>query len=139
MSLAHLSAKGGGKMAWSYSGDPNTSSKDAVRFYTSDTDIENQLMSDEEILFLLSNHPNSYSAASKALEIMVANLLQQADTTIGELQIQYSQRATQLQGIISTMRSSTTFQMTLSFGSESGATSIGNTKVLFRKGMMDRA
>lgn len=124
-------------MSWSYSGDPNLSAKDAVRFYTSDTDIEDQLMQDEEISFLLSQCPNPYQAASKALEIMISKLLRQADTTIGELQVQYTQRATQLQAIVASMNASTSYPITLTVGTGGGTNQLGDAKVLFRKGLMD--
>jgi hypothetical protein len=40
-------------MTWNYSGDPAASELDQVRFYVGDVDRDNQLLSDEEITFLL--------------------------------------------------------------------------------------
>ena len=41
-------------MAWEYEG-PSASTKDEVRFLIGDTDFEDQLLSDEEIQFLVGN------------------------------------------------------------------------------------
>lgn len=41
-------------MSWNYSGDPAVSDLDAVRYYVQDTDESDQLVSDEEIAFMLS-------------------------------------------------------------------------------------
>lgn len=43
---------------FSYSGDPSTSTLDAVRFYSQDIDEEDPLVSDEEIAFLISSWAN---------------------------------------------------------------------------------
>lgn len=40
-------------MTWSYSGDPSTSDLDAVRFHLQDVDTADQLMTDEELQFVL--------------------------------------------------------------------------------------
>jgi len=40
-------------MSWTYSGDPGASDLDQVRFYVQDTDDTRQLLTDEEIGFLL--------------------------------------------------------------------------------------
>lgn len=55
-------------MSWSYSGDPSESALDEVRFYCQDTDSNDQLITDEEIQFLIDqwtpvNESNLYVAA----------------------------------------------------------------------------
>ena len=42
-------------MTFTYSGDPAASARDAIRFYAQDTDADDQLLSDEEIDFIISN------------------------------------------------------------------------------------
>ena len=42
-------------MSWSYSGDPTDSYVDAVRFFVQDTNTDDQLLSDEEISFLITH------------------------------------------------------------------------------------
>lgn len=41
-------------MSWSYSGDPQNSELDMCRFLISDTDVDNPIMQDEEIAYLIS-------------------------------------------------------------------------------------
>lgn len=41
-------------MTWTYSGDPGDNSRDAVRFRITDTDMNDQLVSDEEIAYALT-------------------------------------------------------------------------------------
>lgn len=43
-------------MSWSYSGDPTSSEKDALRFLVGDTDIKRPVMQDEEILYLVDTY-----------------------------------------------------------------------------------
>lgn len=42
-------------MSWSYSGDPTSSDADAVRFFVQDTNADDQLLTDEEIHFLITH------------------------------------------------------------------------------------
>ena len=59
-------------MTWTYSGDPAGSDRDKVRFLVFDTDINEQLLSDEEIAWLLSEQSNIYMAAANAAEAIAA-------------------------------------------------------------------
>ena len=63
-------------MTWSYSGDPASSDRDAIRFYIGDTDTTLQLLQDEDIDFLLLKWMPVYNSdlltAAAAAEI-VAN------------------------------------------------------------------
>lgn len=63
-------------MTWSYSGDPSSSSTDAVRFLLGDTDSTNELtVSNEEIGWLLNEwDQNVYFAAAAAAEQMAAQV-----------------------------------------------------------------
>ena len=56
-------------MSWTYSGDPATSDKDAVRFLTGDTDAGDQLASDEEIAYALSQRPDVRLAAAVVCDV----------------------------------------------------------------------
>lgn len=60
-------------MAWTYSGDPASSPKDAVRFGIGDTDINHQLVSDEEIAYALAQNNDSVPAAILELAIALRN------------------------------------------------------------------
>lgn len=63
-------------MSWSYSGDPASSDRDAIRFYIGDTDTTLQLLQDEDIDFLILKWMPVYNSdlltAAAAAEI-VAN------------------------------------------------------------------
>lgn len=49
-------------MSWSYSGDPQDSDLDEVRFLVQDTDPEDQLISDEEIEYIIAKWVNVYGS-----------------------------------------------------------------------------
>lgn len=55
-------------MGWTYSGDPANSDNDTVRFLVADTDTNDQLISDEEIAYLLDEHGDTMLAAIGAAE-----------------------------------------------------------------------
>lgn len=57
-------------MTWSYSGDPADDDLNATRFLIGDTDSSDQLVSDEEIEFLISSEDSVYLAAATALEAL---------------------------------------------------------------------
>jgi hypothetical protein len=72
-------------MTWSYSGDPSTSSKDQVRFFVGDTDINNQLSSDEEIIWVLSVQSSIYLAAATVCESIGSKFNVSVDEKVGDL------------------------------------------------------
>lgn len=59
-------------MTWTYSGNPADSDRDKVRFLVFDTDTNEQLLSDEEIAWLLTEQTNIYLAAANAAEAIAA-------------------------------------------------------------------
>jgi len=82
-------------MAWTYSGDPANSTKDAVRFLIGDTDTTDQLLNDAEVNFCIvqagesiyqSAHDCCYSIASKFSRMATSK-------TVGDLSLSYSDRA----------------------------------------------
>jgi len=89
-------------MAWTYSGDPQTSDKDAVRFYCGDTEEEFGLLQDEEIEYILNSQkrPDVKLAAIKACEQILAKLAKQVDYTIGPETVKASQRYKAYEGIL---------------------------------------
>ena len=60
-------------MAWTYSGNPADSDKDAVRFQLGDTDTNHQLVSDEEIAYSLAQNNDSISDTVLELAIALRN------------------------------------------------------------------
>ena len=59
-------------MTWTYSGNPADSDRDRVRFLVFDTDVNEQLINDEEIAWLLSEQSNIYMAAANTAEAIAA-------------------------------------------------------------------
>lgn len=95
-------------MAWTYSGDPSTSDRDAVRFYVQDTDPDFQLISDEEIDFLLTKWDpqvpeTALYVSALASEALAARFAREVSVSadgvsvqIGDLQARYTDLAMRL-------------------------------------------
>lgn len=95
-------------MAWTYSGDPSASDKDAVRFYIQDTDVTFQLINDEEITFLLDKWDPQVPdtplfVAALAAEALAARFAREVSVSadgvsvqIGDLQSRYNELAVKL-------------------------------------------
>jgi hypothetical protein len=84
-------------MSWTYSGDPQKSTKDAVRFLVGDTNSDEQLATDEEILFALSTGgDNMWVAASFIADALATKFATMADSEeIGPIKVQYTNRVQQ--------------------------------------------
>jgi hypothetical protein len=91
-------------MAWSYSGDPNKSPLDRVRFLCGDTDINDQLLSDEEINFLLSIRSTPERAAEDACIAIMAKLAREVDYAIGPEKVSAKQRLDNYKRVLDEMR-----------------------------------
>lgn len=82
-------------MTWTYTGDPSDSDKDAVRFIIGDTNTGDQLLSDEEIAWLLTENGGKYAAAVAACEAIAAAFSRKIDLTSaseGSLSLSYADR-----------------------------------------------
>lgn len=64
-----------------------------MRFYVQDTDSTDQLLTDEEIAFLLSTYGDALSSAIAALEALAAKYARQVDTSVDRVSEAASQRA----------------------------------------------
>ena len=84
---------------WSYSGDPSTNRKDAVRFLIGDTDPDDQLVSDEEILYMIEKKSNDDLAAADLAMAIAANYSRLTDKSVGDLSLSYSQKAEQYRAL----------------------------------------
>ena len=56
-------------MTWTYSGDPATNARDAIRFLTGDTDTNDQLINDEEIAWTNNQVTGSDTATTALYEV----------------------------------------------------------------------
>lgn len=88
-------------MTWTYSGNPASSARDAIRFLIGDTDTTDQLVSDEEIAWVNTEASGTstattalYDAASRCCLTIASKLARQADKSIGDLSVSLSQRST---------------------------------------------
>lgn len=89
---------------WNYSADPASSSKDQIRFLIGDTDSRDQLLSDQEIDWLISSAGTTNEAAAQACEaIIVGGCL--VDKEIDDLVIKARQRAEQYAEMAKSFRS----------------------------------
>lgn len=82
-----------GKMPWTYSGDPSTSEKDALRFLIGDTDPDDPLLSDSEVEFLINRMRDVDLAAAEAAYSLAGRYSRMADKSVGDLSISLSQKA----------------------------------------------
>lgn len=92
-------------MTWSYSGDPNKSELDKVRFLCGDTDVNDQLLSDEEINFLLMIKGTPERAAEEACLAIMAKLAREVDYAIGPEKVSASQRLENYKRVMEERRS----------------------------------
>lgn len=80
-------------MAFTYSGDPQSSAKDEVRFLVGDTDTRDQLLQDAEISYLLSKYNNApLNSAIRACEIIAAKFSRLCDEAVGQVRLSLSQK-----------------------------------------------
>lgn len=91
--------------AWTYSGNPGYSAKDAVRFLIQDTNEADQLLLDGEIEYLLSTYNDApMNAAIQACEVITAKFSRMADEKVGAVAIQFSQKAKAYRTMADTLR-----------------------------------
>lgn len=79
-------------MAFTYSGDPASSSRDAVRFLIGDTDSTDAQLQDTEIAYLLTQDPTPAKAAANAARAIAAKYGRLVDFAVGDLRYSYAQR-----------------------------------------------
>ena len=81
-------------ITWSYEGYPADNTKDEVRFLVRDTDTTEQLLSDEEIYYLLSIFPNPIASAAMGCETLSSKFARDAsEKTVGDLKINLTEKA----------------------------------------------
>ena len=78
-------------MTWTYSGIPIATPLDEIRVLAGLTDVKNQLVSDEEIEYALTQFSNKYLVAMLACDFAKAKFIAQHDCTVGDLSVNNSQ------------------------------------------------
>lgn len=81
-------------MTWTYSGNPGSSTRDEVRFLIQDTVTSDQLLSNEEIDYLITAYDgDAYAAAIASIVALIAKAARAVEEskTVGDLSL--TQRA----------------------------------------------
>ena len=88
-------------MTWTYSGDPATNARDAIRFLTGDTDTNDQLINDEEIAWTNNQVTGSdtattalYEVSDRVMVAIASKFSRLADQSVGDLKVDMYQKAT---------------------------------------------
>jgi hypothetical protein len=77
-----------------YSGDPASSAKDAVRFLIGDTDPCNFFLQNAEIEYVLKQFNNTpLNAAIPCVNAIIAKLSRLVDESVGQVRISFNQKA----------------------------------------------
>lgn len=77
-------------MAWTYSGDPSSSQRDSIRFVIGDTDVNDQLLTDAEIDYMIATYGVSRHAASESARAIAAKFARLMNRSIGGLSADFS-------------------------------------------------
>jgi hypothetical protein len=77
---------------WLYTGEPGTRTIDAVRLLIGDTDSTDQLITDNEISYLLTRHGSINRTASEACRAIAAKFARLMNRSIGGLSADFSQK-----------------------------------------------
>jgi len=95
-------------MAWTYSGNPASSTRDLVRFLISDTDVDDQLLSNEELDYLVTVWSDGFAAAIAAVRQLIAQAARSYTTsrTVGSVSISENpqQRVDQWMRLLSSLQ-----------------------------------
>lgn len=79
-------------MTWSYD-TALIADKDKVRLLVGDTDTNDQLLQDEEIVFILTQETNVYNAAALAARTIQSSYARKADVSVESVSKKFSQQA----------------------------------------------
>jgi hypothetical protein len=89
----------------SYSGDPASSAKDAVRFHIGDTDVTNEYFNDAEITYMLSNNNNYvFQTAYQACYQLIARFSRYANEAVGGVRVDFSNLSKQFTDLASELK-----------------------------------
>lgn len=78
-------------MGQTYSGNPESSDRDKVRFLARDTTSGAMTLNDEEVDWLLTQEANVFMAAAAAVELIANRHVGIASKSVGGLSLSYSQ------------------------------------------------
>jgi len=90
-------------MTWTYNSSVSTD-RDKIRLLIGDTDTNDQLLSDEEISFVIAEQPNVYYAAAQCCETIAGKFGRDVSTTLEGLSIAKRQRFENYLNMAETLR-----------------------------------
>lgn len=99
-------------MTWTYGGDPSANDRDEVRFLLGDTDTTDQLITDEEIAYAITQAATNRGAAALCARAVAASFARRADRTVGDLRISYSQQHKQYLELAERLESEAAYAVT---------------------------
>jgi len=82
-------------MTWTYTNNASNVSRDSIRLLVGDTDQTDQLVTDEEIAYALTQRGNAQLAAAFICKAIATKFARFVDKEVGDLKQSYSQRVTQ--------------------------------------------
>jgi hypothetical protein len=91
-------------MTWSYSGDPASSTLDRTRFLCGDTDTTDQLLSDEELNYLVTIKGSPEGAAPQACLLIMGKMAREVDYWLGPEKVFASKRLAGYKALVETLR-----------------------------------
>lgn len=97
---------------WSYSGDPSSSQRDAVRFKLGDIVAGDSLLTDAEVDFCVSSEGSTNEAAIAAAKAVVAKYSRLVSTTDDKQSREYQQRVEHFQGLVKELAANRTKRVT---------------------------
>ena len=91
-------------MVWSYSGSPGAHNRDLVRFLVQDTLEDEQLVTDEEIDYVLTQFADARQAAAQVADVIARGFARQANTKTPELSVDFTARAKEYRSLAVALR-----------------------------------
>ena len=79
-------------MTWTYTLDPANNPIDEVRLLIGDTDVNDQLLQDEELQYYIDSYGSGVNAAIPAVKGILALFARFADERTGEVEVKFHQR-----------------------------------------------
>lgn len=128
---------------WTYTGNPATDSKDAVRYLVQDITSTDQRVSDEEILWAIASEGTVFRAAALVARTLASKYAQDAAKWVGDLKIEAAGRHKQYLDIAHSLERRALLAVNPSYGgtsiSDKLTTEQGSDRVrpAFRRGMHD--
>lgn len=106
-------------MTFTYTNAPASVARDEVRFLVGDTDTTDQLITDEEIAYLITERGSNLGAAIGACEAIEAKFARLADRSFDDISVKASQKAAGFRALAKSLRARMTRTVTPFMGGTS--------------------